>query len=716
MRLLRTMALAALAAMTVCCSPAETDYAAYVDPFIGSGGHGHVFVGACVPFGLVQVGPSSIPQKWDWCSGYHQSDSTVIGFSHTHLSGTGCGDLFDVTVMPVTTSDLTYARGTEDDPQSGLWSYADRTVEECVPGYYKVGLRRYGVTAELTATQRVGLHRYTFPASSESAIVFDLQNGGFDRTTEAHIEAVGDNAVRGWRYSSGWADDQKIWFYAEFSKPFESLELIDGGMFGRACFNTSEGEQVMLKVALSVSSVEAAQANMAAELPGWNFEAVKASARSAWNRELSKIDVVTPDETVRTIFYTAFYHTMIAPSLFCDNGDDPRYTTLSLWDTYRAAMPLYTIVQSEKENDMIETFIDIFNREGKLPVWHLMGCETWCMVGNPGIPVVADAILKGFDGFDVEKAYEAMKASAMRPDRRQDLRMQYGYIPSDLKSESIAYDMEYALADWCVARVAEKLGREEDREYFDRRSLSYRNYFDPETRFMRGRFADGSFRTPFDPVFSAHRQDDYCEGNAWQYTWLVPHDMKGLCYDCFGSKESFIEKLDSLFVVSSELGEGASADISGLIGQYAHGNEPSHHILYTYTRAGQPWKTADLVDQVLHELYTASPDGLSGNEDVGQMSAWYILSAMGFYQAEPAGGKYWLGYPLLDEVKIHLENGRTFTLTVTGRSDENRYIQSVKLDGAPCDKGYLTYDDIMSGASVEIALGPEKTLWYEPEF
>ncbi|MBQ0149764.1 MAG: GH92 family glycosyl hydrolase [Bacteroidales bacterium] len=727
MKLSRVLMVAAMAVLAASCRQepqTDTDYVQFVDTRIGSGGHGHVFMGANVPFGMVQVGPSSIPQSWDWCSGYHESDSTVIGFSHTHLSGTGIGDLFDVTLMPVTGTDLTYARGTEDDPQSGLWSYADRTTEITEPGYYSVKLQRYGITAEMTATDRVGLHRITFPASDESAVVFDLRNGGcWDKATDVHIEAVGNDCVKGWRFSKGWADNQKVWFCAQFSKPFESFETFDDGMYGRMGFKTAEGEQVLVKVALSVKSTDGAARNMSEELPGWDFEGTRAAARKAWNTELSKVRIGTDDADARTIFYTAMYHAFIAPSHFSDCGDPERFTTLSLWDTYRAAMPLYTILQSEKENDMINTFLDIYKAQGKLPVWHLMGCETNCMVGNPGIPVVADAILKGFDGFDIKAAYEAMKTSAMRPDRLQDLRMQYGWIPCDLTNESIAYDMEYALADWTVARVAEKLASETadaaekasleaDRDYFDNRCKSYRHYFDKETRFMRGLDSEGKFRTPFNPVYAEHRANDYCEGNAWQYTWLAPHDIKGLCYDCFGSKESFLEKLDSLFTVSSELEEGASADISGLIGQYAHGNEPSHHILYIYTMAGQPWKTADLVNKVLHELYTTGKDGLSGNEDVGQMSSWYILSSMGFYQEEPAGGRFWFGYPLFDSVSIALPGGKSFDIAVSGR-ENGGYIQSVKLNGKNHGKPYIMYDDIMAGGKLEITLGSAQTLWYD---
>ena len=728
------------------CTP-KVSYTDLVDTSIGTGGHGHVFVGANVPFGMVQLGPTSIPQQWDWCSGYHESDSTVIGFSHTHLSGTGIGDLFDITVMPVIdsisaegTSTLTYARGSEDDQTSGLWSYADRSKEVSRPGYYSVPLTRYGITAEMTATNRVGLHRYTFPASENAALVFDLKNGGcWDRTMETFIEVADSNtyALRGYRYSRGWADDQKVYFYAEFSKAPESLDIIQEDVkiwdnvtvniptFVKAGFQTAEGEQVMLKVALSPVSIEGAYKNMQAELQGWDFETITAEADRLWNKELGKIKINTADKDALKIFYTALYHSMIAPSEFCDvdgayrgadgkNHDNPGYkthTTFSLWDTYRAAMPLYSIFQTERYADFINTMLAIYKEQGKLPVWHLHGCETNCMVGNPGIPPVADAIVKGLKGFDHKLALEAMKESALRPDRGQEHRMKYGYIPCDLFNEAVAYDLEYALADGALALAAEKLGDDEAAEYFGQRSKSYKHLFDSELEFLRGKDSKGEFRKEYSPFSSAHRADDYCEGNGWQYTWLVPHDMEGLV-ECFGGKEDFINKLDSLFLVSSIIeGEAASADISGLIGQYAHGNEPSHHILYFYTMADQPWKTADHVREVLHTLYTTNSDGLSGNEDVGQMSSWYILSALGFYEVEPASGRYWFGSPIIDKAEIQVAEG-TFRITTENNSAENRYIQSITLNGRPYTKGYIEHSDIAAGGELVIKMGSEQTLWY----
>lgn len=730
---MRHLMMVLTAALLLGCS-VEDNYTRYVDPKIGSGGHGHIFVGANVPFGMVQLGPTSIPQDWDFCSGYHDSDSTVIGFSHTHLSGTGIGDLFDITVMPVTEADITYARGSESDPQSGLWSYADRSREIVSPGYYSVPLTRYGVTAELTATNRVGMHRYTFPASDEAGIVIDLRNGGcWDWPTETFIEPCGDNAVRGYRFSRGWADNQKIYFYAEFSRAYKDLNIhsIDYQQFyAKADFGTAEGEQIMMKVALSPVSLENAYENMQAELPGWDFDQTVAEAEKAWNEELGRIRIETKDEDARKIFYTALYHSMIAPSTFCDvdgsyrgadgksyeNADHQVYTTFSLWDTYRAAMPLYSIFQSERYVDFINTMLDIYKKQGKLPVWHLHGCETNCMVGNPGIPPVADAIVKGFDGIDYELAFEAMKTSALRPDRGQQYRMEYGYLPCDTMNESVAYDLEYALADGALANASKVLGKEEYL-YFADRSKSYKQLFDSQLGFIRGKDSKGEFRKKYNPFYSYHRDDDYCEGNGWQYTWLVPHDLDGLI-DCFGSKEAFIVKLDSLFTITSVIqGENASPDISGLIGQYAHGNEPSHHILYFYTMAGQPWKTADKVREVLSTLYSAEIDGLSGNEDVGQMSAWYILSSLGFYQVEPGTDRYWLGSPLFDKASIKVgtdSKGRdiTFNVIAQNNSDRNRYIQSVTLNGKPYDKGYIEHKDITSGSTLILNMGPEPAIWY----
>lgn len=712
------------------------DLTQFVDPRIGTGGHGHVFYGANVPYGFIQLGPTSIPQSWDWVSGYHVSDSTVIGFPHTHLSGTGIGDLHDINVMPVV-GEVTYSRGDASSYETGLWSYSDRSKEVVTPGYYRTHLSRYNVDVELTATKRVGFHKYTFLGNESPAIVFDMVNGGcWDKTTEAVIRVVNDSTVSGYRYSKGWADDQRVFFRAEFSRKFDNVEFIvndsvkEGGMakgaqlFARVNFAAGNQEPVYMKVALSPTSEEGAQLNMQTELSGWDFEKTIADAKAAWNKELNKVKVYTADEASKKIFYTSLYHTLFAPSEFCDvNGDyygaDKQmhkgegfvnYTTFSLWDTYRAAQPLMTILHPEKMSDIINTMLHIHQQQGKLPVWHLMGCETNCMVGNPGVPVVADAILKDIKGFDTELAFKALKESSMLPERGMEHRIEYGFIPADKMTEAIAYDMEYAIADWAVAQAAQKLGKQEDYEYFLKRSKSYKNYFDASTGFMRGKMLDGSWRTPFSPYASSHRDDDYCEGNAWQYTWLVPHDVEGLV-ECFGSKEAFVNKLDSLFLANGDMGEASSPDISGLIGQYAHGNEPSHHTVYLYTLVGQPWKTADRIKEILHTMYTDQPDGLSGNEDVGQMSAWYILSSFGFYQVEPAGGKFVFGYPNFDKVEITVPAGK-FVIERENKGQQNNYIQGIVLNGAEYKKPWIEYADIMKGGELKFLMGDEPVVWY----
>lgn len=712
------------------------DLTQFVDPRIGTGGHGHVFYGANVPYGFIQLGPTSIPQSWDWVSGYHVSDSTVIGFPHTHLSGTGIGDLHDINVMPVV-GEVTYSRGDASSYETGLWSYSDRSKEVVTPGYYRTHLSRYNVDVELTATKRVGFHKYTFLGNESPAIVFDMVNGGcWDKTTEAVIRVVNDSTVSGYRYSKGWADDQRVFFRAEFSRKFDNVEFIvndsvkEGNMakgaqlFARVNFAAGNQEPVYMKVALSPTSEEGAQLNMQTELSGWDFEKTIADAKAAWNKELNKVKVYTTDEASKKIFYTSLYHTLFAPSEFCDvNGDyygaDKQmhkgegfvnYTTFSLWDTYRAAQPLMTILHPEKMSDIINTMLHIHQQQGKLPVWHLMGCETNCMVGNPGVPVVADAILKDIKGFDTELAFKALKESSMLPERGMEHRIEYRFIPADKMTEAIAYDMEYAIADWAVAQAAQKLGKQEDYEYFLKRSKSYKNYFDASTGFMRGKMLDGSWRTPFSPYASSHREDDYCEGNAWQYTWLVPHDVEGLV-ECFGSKEAFVNKLDSLFLANGDMGEASSPDISGLIGQYAHGNEPSHHTVYLYTLVGQPWKTADRIKEILHTMYTDQPDGLSGNEDVGQMSAWYILSSFGFYQVEPAGGKFVFGYPNFDKVEITVPAGK-FVIERENKGQQNNYIQGIVLNGTEYKKPWIEYADIMKGGELKFLMGDEPVVWY----
>jgi predicted alpha-1,2-mannosidase len=700
----------------------------YVDPIIGSAEHGHVFVGANVPFGFVQLGPTSIPQGWDWCSGYNRSDSTVIGFAHTHLSGTGCGDLHDITVMPVV-GKVTYDRGNEKDQNSGLWSYQDRQKEIAKAGYYATYLQRYNIGVELTATSRVGLHKYTFPQSDNAGIVFDLVNGqDWDRCRESMIHVVNDHTICGYRYSSGWANDERIYFRAEFSKPFKDIHFIADGtevtdnpisatakkLFFRADFSTKTDECIYVKVALSPTSVEGAALNMNAELPDWDFKRTADKADSLWECQLQKIRITTQDIHQKRVFYTSLFHTMIAPSDFCDvNGDYygadhqihrsfefHNYTTFSLWDTYRAAHPLMTIIHPEMVGDIINTMIGIYNQQGKLPIWHLMGCETNCMVGYPAIPVVADAIVKNIKGFDYTKAYDAMTGSTNINERGLKSHRELGYIPTDsMKYENVAYEMEYDIADWALAQAANKLGHTSDYQLYMKRSHQYRTLFDKRTDFIRAKNSKGEFHEPFDAIKQIAGGDDYCEGNAWQYTWLVPHDLDGLI-KCFGSKKSLMNKLDSLFIVNGDLGEKGAPDITGLIGQYAHGNEPSHHIVYFYTILGKQWKAADLIRRILTTLYTDKPDGLPGNEDVGQMSAWYILSALGFYQVEPAGGRYIFGTPLYPQAEIVVPGGK-FIVKAYNNSERNRYIKKILLNGKPYNKYWIDYSNIIKGGKLE---------------
>ena len=683
----------------------------YVNPWIGTGGHGHVFLGANVPFGLVQLGPTEHNQGWDWCSGYHISDSVLVGFGHTHLSGTGIGDLGDIGFLPVSHCCATEVK----------FSHANETVR---PGYYAIRLQDPNVFVELTATQRVGFHRYTFGADMNKAMLrIDLKQGiGWDNWRKSEIKLENPTMVTGFRQSVGWARNQYVYFAAEFSTPVTIKKQVGDSIMVLTIADVSQ--PVMVKCALSAVSVEDAKANLKAELSGWNFRETVAEADKAWNDELGKITVDTEDDEVRTIFYTALFHTMTAPSVFSDvtgnyrgadgkvyKGDFTNYTTFSLWDTYRAAHPLMTLIHPEKQKDMAETFLHIFEQQGKLPVWHLMGNETDCMVGNPGAVALADMVLKGFVD-DKEAAFRAMKTSAMLDERSMDLLKQYGYLPYDKDStfQTVAKGLEYALADDCIAKVAKLLGKKDDYKYFYNRSRGYKHYFDPKTKFMRGRGSDGSFHEPFNPFKSVHTADDYTEGNAWQYTWLVPHDVHGLA-SLFGSEQRFIEKLDSLFIVSGDMGAEASPDISGLIGSYAHGNEPSHHIIYMYNYMGQPWKAAKLLRQTMKEMYFNDYDGLSGNEDVGQMSAWYVLSSVGLYQVEPAGGKYIIGSPLFDEAQINVGNGKSFIVRAKNNSQENIYVQSAKLNGKPYSKTYLMFQDIVRGGTLELEMGSEPSAW-----
>lgn len=698
---LKTQLLAlVLAGFSMSVSAAQDSFTQFVNPYIGTGGHGHVFLGANVPFGAVQLGPTQITRGWDWCSGYHYSDSLIIGFGHMHLSGTGIGDLGDIAFLP-TFDAKTYTERFSHD------------AEYVRPGYYTVRLADSKILVELTATQRAGMHRYTYPLSSKQPLLkLNLKQGiGWDKMTKCQLTQENPTTVSGYRLSEGWAKDQRVYFVAEFSRAVK-LQEMQADSVGVFSFDDAT-KPLLVRVGISAVSVDNAKANLKAEIKDWNFDRVAQEADAAWNDELGKIKVETPNLDDKTIFYTGLYHTMIAPSVFSDvngqyrgsdgkiyQGDFINYTTLSLWDTYRAAHPLMTIIHREKQRDIAQTFLHIFQQQGKLPVWHLVGNETDCMVGNPSIPVLADIVLKGFD-VDKKAAYEAMRTSSLLDERSLDNLKKFGYIPwnRDSTFETVAKGLEYALADACVAKVAKLLEEKKDYQYFFNRSKSYKYYFDKKTGFMRG-VDNGKFREPFNPFHSSHRNDDYTEGNAWQYTWLVPHDVPGLI-KLFGGKRPFVTKLDSLFTISGDLGENASPDISGLIGQYAHGNEPSHHILYMYNYVGQHDKTAEKVREVLKTMYHNDFDGLSGNEDVGQMSAWYILSSLGIYQVEPAGGRYMFGSPLFDKAVVNVGQGKTFTIIAHNNSAKNVFVQQIKLNGRPYKKLYIDYKDIVSGGTLE---------------
>jgi len=709
----------------------KQDLVRFVDPFIGSGGHGHVFVGANVPFGGVQVGPTNFNKGWDWSSSYHYSDSIVKGFCHLNVSGTGMSDLGELTIMPAN-GELKINAGTQNNHMKGYSSLYSKDKEKVSPGFYSVFLDRYGITVDLTATERSGLHKYSFPKSESSRVIIDLGEGSADRPTETYLRKVNDTLFEGYRFSKGWASDQREFFSLIISKPVKEFILYDGGrkikknetkgkyVKGFLEFSTVKGETVYVKMGVSNVSMKNGLENLLHEIPDWDFDKVHRNAKAKWNNELSKIKIETTDPKKKKIFYTAMYHSMIAPNIYNDVNGDYRgtdkkvyndtsftnYTLFSLWDTYRAAHPLYTLVHSDKVSDMVESMVKIYEHQGKLPVWHLRGNETNTMPGYSAVPVVVDAVLKGIYKGDDEKVYEAAKISAtgdFEPGVKE--LMKYGYIPSDLMVESIASSMEYAISDWAIAQLAKKLNKMDDYHYFMDRSKAYKSYFDSETGFMRGKFLDGSWRTPFDPVSAQHRINDYCEGNAWQYLWLVPQDPEGLI-DLLGGDKPFINKLDRLFSMSSELEKGSSMDITGLIGQYAHGNEPSHHTTYMYAYAGAQYKIPENVRYIINELYTDNPDGLAGNEDCGQMSSWYILSSLGFYPVNPSNGVYVFGSPVFDNAKIELGNNKSFTVKTVNNSQKNIYIQSVKLNGVDYKNAYITHKDIIKGGEIEFKMGP----------
>ena len=682
----------------------------YVNQYVGTGGHGHTFMGANVPFGLVQLGPTEPTRGWDWCSGYYYDDDELIGFGHMHLSGTGIGCLGDVAFLPVKDFKQTSTRFKHE-------------AEKVHPGYYSVQLTDPNVLVELTATERCGFHRYTFKDGAKAQLALDLsQCIGWDKLNDCLLTQESATRLTGFRRSNGWAADRRIYFSIDFSQPV-TVHRLDS--MERVVLSVADNTKPLLvKVALSPVSIDKAKLNMQAEMAGWDFDATVKAADDAWNRELARIQIQTNDQTKKRVFYTAMYHLMTSCSKFNDvdreyrgadgkvhKADFTNYTTLSLWDTYRAAHPLMTVAFPEMQRDFAQTFLNIYKQQGRLPVWHLMGSETDCMVGNPGAIVLADLTMKGFVE-DKELALEALKATQMKDIRSLGLLKEHGYIPWNLEpeNETVAKALEYCAADDGVAKVAKLLGKADDYEYFFNRSRSYKKYYDPETRFMRAVGTDGKFRLPFNPFFAEHRTNDYTEGNAWQYTFLVPHDVKGLI-QLFGSDKAFMSKLDSLFFVEGWAGDNASPDMSGMTGQYAHGNEPSHHVIYMYNYAGRPDKAAPLLRKMLNEMYLDQPDGLSGNEDVGQMSAWYILSSVGLYQVDPVGGRFVIGSPLFDKATVNVGAGKTFTVVAKNNSDRNIYVQSARLNGKALKNSYIEFNDIRHGGTLELVMGPKPSKW-----
>ncbi|WP_278794086.1 GH92 family glycosyl hydrolase [Leyella stercorea] len=707
--------LLSVAALVVCFSATAVaatvqNLTQYVNQYVGTGGHGHTFMGANVPFGLVQLGPTEPTRGWDWCSGYYYDDDELIGFGHMHLSGTGIGCLGDVAFLPVKDFKQTSTRFKHE-------------AEKVHPGYYSLQLTDPNVLVELTATERCGFHRYTFKDGAKAQLALDLsQCIGWDKLNDCLLTQESTTRLTGFRRSNGWAADRRIYFSIDFSQPV-TVHRLDS--MERVVVSVADNTKPLLvKVALSPVSIDKAKLNMQAEMAGWDFDATVKAADDAWNRELARIQIQTNDQTKKRVFYTAMYHLMTSCSKFNDvdreyrgadgkvhKADFTNYTTLSLWDTYRAAHPLMTVAFPEMQRDFAQTFLNIYKQQGRLPVWHLMGSETDCMVGNPGAIVLADLTMKGFVE-DKELALEALKATQMKDIRSLGLLKEHGYIPWNLEpeNETVAKALEYCAADDGVAKVAKLLGKADDYEYFFNRSRSYKKYYDPETRFMRAVGTDGKFRLPFNPFFAEHRTNDYTEGNAWQYTFLVPHDVKGLI-QLFGSDKAFMSKLDSLFFVEGWAGDNASPDMSGMTGQYAHGNEPSHHVIYMYNYAGRPDKAAPLLRKMLNEMYLDQPDGLSGNEDVGQMSAWYILSSVGLYQVDPVGGRFVIGSPLFDKATVNVGAGKTFTVVAKNNSDRNIYVQSARLNGKTLKNSYIDFNDIRHGGTLELVMGPKPSKW-----
>lgn len=722
--------------MGLACTPApqekvEEDLIGYTNPMIGTDFTGNTYPGAQVPFGMVQLSPDNGLPGWDRISGYYYPDSTIAGFSHTHLSGTGAGDLYDISFMPVTNP---YKTGAEP---LGIYSSFSHNDESASAGYYRVLLKDYNINVELTATERCGIQRYTFP-EAESSIFLNLKKAmNWDFTADSHIEIVDSCTIRGYRHSWGWSPKQYIYFQTRFSRPFDAFQLDttaittkDKGRIGTAAiarfdFKTKQNEEILVTTALSGTSMEAAARNLEAEAPKDDFDFYMRQAQENWTKELAKIEVTSDDADKKTIFYTAMYHAMLAPTIYSDVdgsyfGPDGQvhqaegwtnYSTFSLWDTYRASHPLFTYLQPERVSDMIQCFLHFYEQNGALPLWNLYGWETDMMIGYHAVPVIVDAYLKGIGDFDPVKALEACVTTANRDDYRSiGFYKEKGYVASDHENWSMSKTMEYAYDDYCIARMAEAMGEKEIADEFYRRSQNYRNVFNPETSFMQPRDSKGNFIPNYDPEAYI---EDICESNGWQYYWSVAHDIDGLI-ELTGGEARFAERLDSMFTYETADKSKLPIFSTGMIGQYAHGNEPGHHVIYLYNRVKQPWKTQQYAAQVMHTLYKNTPDGICGNEDCGQMSSWYVFSAMGFYPVDPISGQYEIGSPIFPEVKMYLANGKTFVVRAENVSDENIYIQSVTVNGQPYNKSYITHEMIMQGDTIHFVMGNKPgPVWYE---
>jgi len=739
---------------TVLAAPETQSLCDFVDPFIGTGGHGHNFPGATVPFGMVQLSPDTSNNGWDSCAGYHQQDGSILGFSHTHLSGTGCPDLLDLLVVP-RTGPVVLAPGTLEAPQTGYRSRYDRATETATPGYYSVELTDSRVRAELTATKRAGLHRYTFPRGEAGHLLIDWHHANlnwWDKPPVPHVQnatlrLVGSDTLVGGRQVSQWAKDRWIFFALKLSRPFTSATLYsddaavvgteaEGGNLKCALhFGDAGASPLLVRASVSAVDIDGALRNLEAELPDFGFERVGADARAAWERELARVRIETGDATARRIFHTAHYHTMMAPTLFNDvdgryrgmdnaihqlKPGEENYSTYSLWDQYRASHPFFILAHGERVPDIVATLVRMGQESpAGPPIWPLQGRETDTMVGYHSAVVLAEAWRKGVKGVDYEAAYAVMRKRAFQDNvHGLDWYRRLGYIPADKVDESVSRTLEFAYDDWAVSKLAEAAGQRLEADVLRQRSRSYRNVFDPYIGFMRGRLSDGEWVTPYWPASLGYNQKiwrDFTESNGWQATFLNQHDIYGYM-TLFGGEAAFAAKLDGLFDASSDMPDGTLADISGLIGQYAHGNEPSHHVAYLYAYAGAPWKTQARVRQVLTTLYAAAPDGLAGNEDCGQMSAWYVLSAMGFYPVDPVSAVYVLGSPLFDKATIAVGEGRTFVVEAPGNGPDAPYIQSAALNGRPLTRSWITHAEIMHGGHLVLRMGkmPNTSFGHSP--